>query len=136
MSVPLPPFTSIQDATDFTTTVAPYLHQLSPAHIITLLDGSVSPSEWYFTTNPVITSLVAALSLSVFFFGLQLVTGNSSQVDRAWSLLPPAYIGHYCFYAHYALEGVDTQRLDTLVTFAILWGVWDSSSWVKKHKLI
>ena len=122
MSVPLPPFTTAQDATSFSHTVGPWLHQLSLAHVLPLLNRTVSPTDWYFTTNPVITAILVSLALSVFFFLLQLVTRNSSQVDRAWSILPPLYIAHFTAYAHYALDNVETDRLDSALVFSIIWG--------------
>lgn len=122
-TLPLPVIASLREATDFSHTVSPYLHQLSLSHVLPLLTRSVSLSEWYISTNPLITAILFALALSGFFAVLQLATKNSSHVDRAWSILPPLYIAHFAFYAHYALENADPQRLDTAVTFAVLWGV-------------
>jgi len=43
------------------------------------------------------------------------------QVDRCWSILPTIYNAHYALYAH--LNGLETQRLDHLLSFSIVWSL-------------
>ncbi|RPA99809.1 DUF1295-domain-containing protein [Choiromyces venosus 120613-1] len=120
-SLPLPTVSSISEITDFSKTVTPFLHQLSISHIKPLLTGQVPVKEWYLSTNPLITAAHFALAMTLIVLAASEINRNYSQVDRLWSLLPTIYIGHYTLFAH--MNGLDTQRLDTLTAFSLLWSV-------------
>lgn len=115
----LPRVATLLDCTDLTQTVYPFLHQLSLAHVQSLLRREVSPLAWYTSTNPLVTAVWFALAVSAVVFVAAEINRNYSQVDRLWGLLPTVYIAHFTVYAH--LVGGDTQRLNTLLTFAVLW---------------
>lgn len=119
----LPAVAGIVDCTSFTTTVSPFLSQLSVAHVQPLLTGKVAPLDWYLSTNPVVSGLLLSLVITLLFFLAQEINQNWSEVDRFWSILPVFYIAHFTLFAHLSDKVVDTQRLDTLLTFATLWGV-------------
>jgi len=120
-SLPLPTLSSPSDITDFSKTVTPFLHQLSIPHIQPLLTGQVAVKEWYLSTNPLITALHFALVVALITLAASEINRNYSQIDRLWSLLPAIYVGHYTLFAH--MNGLDTQRLDTLTAFSLLWSV-------------
>jgi steroid 5-alpha reductase family enzyme len=122
----LPTVQTIHEITEFSKTVSPFLHQLSPSHVLPLLRGEIAPKEWYLSTNPLMTAILFALTLSVLTFISAEINRNYSQVDRLWSMLPALYIAHFTTFAH--MKELDTQRLDTLATFATLWGVCISFS--------
>ncbi|KAF2455995.1 hypothetical protein BDY21DRAFT_365199 [Lineolata rhizophorae] len=123
IGVVIPHLKTLRDCTSFTRTVLPYLPQLKAlpqliAVSYTDLDGL---KTLYLSVNPVITALAFALALAPLFLLLSELNRNYSQVDRAWSLLPPVYLGHYCLWAH--MSGLPTQRLDNLLAFSCVWGV-------------
>ena len=72
-------------------------------------------------TNPLITAFAFSLFLVPIFLLVSEVNKNYSQVDRMWSLLPTVYNAHYVVYAHCA--GLETQRLDNLLAFSVVWSV-------------
>jgi len=117
----LPAVASLHECANFSQTVSPYLHQLSPTHILPLIRGEISPTTWYLSTNPLMSALLFSLAMSVIVFIASEVNKNPSQVDRLWSILPVVYIGHFAAWARMA--GMGSERLDTLATFAALWGV-------------
>ncbi|PWW73559.1 DUF1295-domain-containing protein [Tuber magnatum] len=118
---PLPAVSSLSDVTDFSKTVTPFLHQLSISHVRPLFTGQVPVKEWYLSTNPLITAAHFALAVTLIVLVSSEINGNYSQVDRVWSLLPSIYIGHYTLFAR--MNGLDTQRLDTLTAFSLLWSI-------------
>lgn len=119
----LPAIKSLADTTDFSKTVLPYIPQLYdlPQRIFQSISDPQALQQIYLSTNP----LIFAFAFSLFLFPVFLITSeinkNYSQVDRVWSLLPTAYIAHFCYYAH-ALD-LPARRLDTLLFFGILWSV-------------
>ncbi|KAG0640430.1 hypothetical protein HOY80DRAFT_958720 [Tuber brumale] len=121
ISLPLPEVSSLSDVTDFSKTVTPFLHQLSISHIQPLLTGQVPVKEWYLSTNPLITAAHFALAMTLIVLVTSEINRNYSQVDRLWSLLPTIYIGHYALFAR--MNGLDTQRLNTLSAFSLLWSI-------------
>jgi len=121
MAAALPTISSLADCTDLTKTVIPYLHQLTPTHVLPLLRGDIAPTEWYLATNPVMSAVLFALTVSLFAFVSTEISRNCSQVDRLWSILPVVYAGHFAAWAH--LHGIQSERVDTLATFIGLWGV-------------
>ncbi|KAI5804497.1 hypothetical protein EDC01DRAFT_423527 [Geopyxis carbonaria] len=136
--VALPIIKSLEEATSLETVLYPFLHQFSYSHVEPLIYGKVSPTEWYLSTNPFITAALFCGVISVLCFIAQEITRNSSQVDRLWSILPTVYIAHYTVFAH--MKGLETTRLDTMVTFFILWSArltynfWRKGGYQKGHE--
>lgn len=131
MTVPLPSILSPADAAQFNTTVAPYLVQ-APQWFQFLRDqvsvvtsgGRVNVAELqtlYYQSNPAVTALTFALAITPIFILIALVTGNYSQVDRFWSILPTLYNVHYALWARGA--GLDTARLESVALLSLAWGV-------------
>ncbi|RPB15397.1 DUF1295-domain-containing protein [Morchella conica CCBAS932] len=116
----LPQISHLEEITSYSHTIAPYLHQLSLAHVLPLLRREVSPTEWYLSTNPLISGVTFALFIASVVLVASELNRNYSQIDRLWSLLPAIYIGHFALYAR--LSGLNTERLDTLLMFGCLWG--------------
>jgi steroid 5-alpha reductase family enzyme len=61
--------------------------------------------------------LWVAAGACAFAWTASLVTGDTSWVDRMWSLLPETYVWIFAGYAHFA-----NARLDTMAVLATLWG--------------
>jgi steroid 5-alpha reductase family enzyme len=117
----LPAVVSIPDCASFAQTVTPFLPQLSLSHFLPLVERKVSALDWYLNTNPLISAFAFANALAVVVLVLSEINRNYSQVDRLWSFLPTLYIAHYTAFAH--LKGLPTERLDTLLTFSVLYTV-------------
>ena len=75
----------------------------------------------YLDTNPLISAFAFTFFISSIVFIVSEVNKNYSQVDRAWSILPTIYNAHYTLYAH--MLGLETKRLDMLLTTTALWSV-------------
>lgn len=73
--------------------------------------------ELYRSTDPLVSALVAAGLLSLWCWVASLVTGNYSQVDRLWSILPVLYVFHFA--AHGSFTDV---RLALMTALVVLWG--------------
>ena len=123
MAGALPSLKHISECADFSKTVAPYLPQLQSfsSQVLQSWSDLDRLKELYISTNPLITALTFALSISPVFLLVSEITQNYSQVDRAWSFLPTIYIAHFTAYAH--LVGLPTQRLDTLLAVGVIWTV-------------
>lgn len=91
------------------------------AQLQALADGDVTLRDFYVTTDPLGISLLTSIFLSVVTFTLAEVTGNYSQVDRLWSILPAIYVCHYSFWGH--LNEIYSDRLDTAALIVFLWSL-------------
>ncbi|KAL1975561.1 hypothetical protein VTN31DRAFT_3953 [Thermomyces dupontii] len=140
MTVPLPSILSPADAAQFNTTVAPYLVQ-APQWFQFLRDqvsvvtggGRVNVAELqtlYYQSNPAVTALTFALAIAPIFVLVALITGNYSQVDRFWSILPTLYNVHYALWARRA--GLDTARLDSVALLSLAWGARLTFNYARK----
>ena len=76
----------------------------------TLLDA-------YRTTDALVIALVACALLAAWCWVASIVTGNYSQVDRLWSILPVLYTFHFSVHGGFA-----DARLVTMTTLVVLWG--------------
>jgi hypothetical protein len=119
----LPAVKTAYECADFGRTVAPYFSQLNdlPSKLVASGGDLESLKDIYLSTNPLITSVAFTLSIVPIFVLLSEINKNYSQVDRAWSVLPVIYNAHYTAWAH--LAGLDTERLDTISIFSVIWGV-------------
>lgn len=117
----LPTVATLVGCTDLGKTVYPYLHQLSLDHVLPLLRREVEAKAWYVSTNPLMSAAAFALALSVITFVAAEFNRNYSQVDRLWSILPALYTVHFAVWAH--ANGIGSERVDTMATLIVLWGV-------------
>ena len=118
----LPYVQNITDCADYAKTVAPYARQVSelPGAIWDAL--STNPSilnQFYTGMNPLMSGFAFSLFLAPVFLLISEVTGNYSQVDRVWSILPTIYNAHFALWGH--LHGIDTSRLNLLLAVSVFW---------------
>lgn len=71
----------------------------------------------YTTTDPLVSGLTISLAISPLFLLVSEIKRNYSQVDRAWSILPPLFQGHFVLWAW--LNGIWIDRI-ALASIAIL----------------
>ena len=119
----LPDVQTVSDCASLKHVVLPFLPDVKafPAHLIEAGKDVEKIKRVYLNTNPLATAIVFALFLSVLFLVLSEATRNNSQVDRAWSILPILYNGHYAIWAR--MTGLSTKRLDNVAVITALWGV-------------
>jgi steroid 5-alpha reductase family enzyme len=119
----LPVIKSLRECSSLENAVLPYLPQLYdlPQQILQSYNNPAELRSLYLATNPLISACAFSLFLAPLFLVVSEINRNYSQVDRMWSVLPTLYNAHYATYAH--LSGLDTQRLDNLVAFSIVWSV-------------
>ena len=122
----LSPCSTLQDCSSYALTVAPHIAQLE-TYIPNFLQavsssnpGSPTLSQFYVSTNPLITSFVFSLALSPIFLLTSEINKNFSQVDRCWSLLPAVHALHYAVWAHLS-PGVPTARIDLVAAVVTCW---------------
>ena len=123
MALPLPSVQSIADCTSFSRTVLPFLPQLQtlPARLNQTGGNLDSLKEVYLSTNPLVTAIAFCISFAALVFIASELTGNYSQVDRFWSILPAVYNGHFALWARMA--GIQNQFLDTIAVNTFIWSV-------------
>lgn len=73
--------------------------------------------ELWRATDPLVFALAAAGAFAVYCWVASLATGNYSQVDRLWSILPVLYVLHFA-----ARAGFADPRLDLMAALSVLWG--------------
>ena len=119
----LPVVRSAVDCSDFTNTVLPYIYQLKefPQAVFESISDPTALRQIYLDTNPLISAFAFTLFISSIVLIVSEVNKNYSQVDRCWSILPTVYNAHYTIYAH--MLGLETKRLDMLLTASTLWSV-------------
>ena len=119
----LPVVRSAVDCSDFTNTVLPYIYQLKefPQAVFESISDPTALRQIYLDTNPLISAFAFTLFISSIVLIVSEVNKNYSQVDRCWSILPTVYNAHYTIYAH--MLGLETKRLDMLLTASALWSV-------------
>jgi steroid 5-alpha reductase family enzyme len=61
--------------------------------------------------------IIAALA-ALFSWVASLVTGDTSWVDRLWSIVPVVYVWVFASFAHF-----DNTRLDVMTALVTLWGI-------------
>jgi hypothetical protein len=119
----LPLVQSAIDCSGFSNTVLPYTHQLQtlPQIVYESISDPAALRQIYLNTNPLISAFAFSLFISPIFLVVSEINKNYSQVDRCWSILPTIYNGHYTIYAH--MLGLETKRLDMLLTTSAIWSV-------------
>lgn len=123
----LPVIKAIEDCSNITKTVLPYLPQLYdlPQQVFQSYSNPTELRNLYLATNPLISAFAFSLFLTPIFLLVSEVNKNYSQVDRCWSILPTIYNAHFALYAH--LSGLPTGRLDNVLAFSTIWSVCDIS---------
>ena len=122
----LPNISKLDLTSDFTLTVAPFLHQITELPERLLQARSVDQLQQINTsTNPVITVFDFTLVIAVITFIVSTINRNYSQIDRLWSILPAFYNVHYWFFGY--LTGIRARRLDIIAIFSLCWAVSSSS---------
>lgn len=123
MDIALPAIKTLQECTDFSQTVQPFIPQLRalPRKIVESWSSPHELMKIYLSTNPLITAFAISLFLFPIFLIASEINKNYSQVDRFWSLLPTIYNAHFVTYAH--LLGLPTKRLDLLLVVSTLWSL-------------
>jgi len=119
----LPVVYTVQQCSDFYTTVLPYVGQIKelPQQILQSYNNPAELQNIYLATNPLISAFTFSLFLAPIFLIISEINKNYSQVDRCWSFLPTLYNAHFVLYAH--LSGLPTQRLDNLLAVSIVWSL-------------
>ncbi|APA10546.1 hypothetical protein sscle_06g053160 [Sclerotinia sclerotiorum 1980 UF-70] len=119
----LPVIKTIEDCSNITKTVLPYLPQLYdlPQQILQSYSNPTELRDIYLATNPLISAFAFSLFLAPVFLLVSEVNKNYSQVDRCWSILPTIYNAHFTIYAH--LCGLPTGRLDNVLAFSTIWSL-------------
>lgn len=119
----LPKLGALQDCSDFSKTVAPFLPQLYalPRQILDTIFNGGSFLKLYMETNPFISGLGISIFLGGVFLVAAEVNRNYSQVDRFWSILPTLYIAHFATWAR--LAGIPSRRIDAALLFSTIWSV-------------
>jgi steroid 5-alpha reductase family enzyme len=83
--------------------------------------------ELYRTTDPLMSALAAAAIWSLWCWIASMLTGNYSQVDRLWSILPVLYVFHF------AAHGTFTDlRLGLMTALVVLWGARLTYNYARK----
>lgn len=119
----LPIVKTAYECANFERTVLPYFSQLNdlPSSLVASGGDLESLRQIYLNTNPFVTAVAFTLFTVPIFLLLSEVNKNYSQVDRMWSILPTIYNAHYSVWAR--LAGLDTERLDTVLIFSVIWSV-------------
>ena len=121
----LPAVKTLQDCADYSRVVEPFL--TSQLHVPNGFLANVSKFNVnyllrvYLSTNPFVTGLAASLLLAPVFLVVSEANQNYSQVDRLWSLLPTIYNAHFAIWAR--LAGLETEKVNTILAFSLLWSV-------------
>ncbi|CCG83210.1 Steroid oxidoreductase superfamily protein [Taphrina deformans PYCC 5710] len=114
----LPVLYDVQDAADWTKTIAPFIGQFW--EIERVFYGELSPWRYFVTTNPIVSWIHLFLFWVTLSFTLSLVTGNYSWVDRFWSIIPTSYTT--LLFVRGYFSGSDINGL-LHARFVIVWGM-------------
>jgi steroid 5-alpha reductase family enzyme len=68
--------------------------------------------------SPLVLTIVVAAAACAFAWIASLATGDTSWVDRMWSIVPVIYVWIFAAYAH-----LRNPRLDVVAALVTLWGV-------------
>lgn len=123
MALPLPDVQSVADCTSLSHSVLSFIPQLQflPTTISESSKDLASLKELYLSTNPLVTAVAFCLFLAGLAFTLSELTGNYSQIDRLWSILPTVYNAHFAIWAR--MVGIKSESLDTILLISAVWSV-------------
>lgn len=130
-----PTVQTLQDCSDFSKTVEPFVPQLLalPARTLAAATSRDALLDLYVSTNPLISAFAVSLVLGAIFLVASEINRNYSQVDRFWSILPNLYIAHLAVWAR--LAGVPHQRVDLILLFTTIWSVCGMNRYVGQGEL-
>ncbi|GAM89145.1 hypothetical protein ANO11243_071800 [Dothideomycetidae sp. 11243] len=116
----LPVVSKLEQCSDYTLTLAPYIYQFAelPKRLLTVTSFE-RLEEVYITTNPVVSALALSIVVGQIAFVVSTINKNYSQIDRVWSILPAVYNCHYWYYGY--LTGIRSQRMDIMAVFTLCW---------------
>lgn len=119
----VPVVKALEQCSDFSRTVEPYVGQLQalPFRLGEVFAGSETLLDVYVSTNPLVSGFAASVALGAVFLVISEINRNYSQVDRLWSILPTLYNAHYAIWAR--LAGQPHQRVDAVLFYSVLWSV-------------
>lgn len=116
----LPVFTQVDHATQSFPPVIE-LFVAASLRFQKVINGDLTAAEFYKQTNPLATSILFSVGLSVFTLILSEITRNFSQVDRLWSILPAVYVCHYAYWSR--INDMQCDRADTAAVIAVAWSL-------------
>ncbi|POR33204.1 Uncharacterized protein TPAR_06601 [Tolypocladium paradoxum] len=116
----LPALKSLQDCSNYSLTVEPFIPQLYalPARLLDVRSLETL-TQLYIETNPLLSAFAVSVFLAGVFLIVSEVNRNYSQVDRMWSILPNLYVAHLAIWAR--LAGVPHSRIDLVAAFTTVW---------------
>ncbi|KAG6038526.1 hypothetical protein E4U41_004119 [Claviceps citrina] len=120
----LPVLKSIEDCSDFSKTVEPFIDQLSqlPGRLVASGGSSIEALQrLYVETNPLITGFSASLFSAALCLVASEINRNYSQIDRLWSILPFLHVVHLAVWARSA--GLPHARIDLVALFSAAWSI-------------
>lgn len=119
----LPSLRALEECSDFSKTVEPFIPQLYelPQKLLETISRREGFLDLYLDTNPLISGFAISVFLGAVFLVASEVNRNYSQVDRFWSLLPTFYIAHFDLWTR--LSGLSSQRIDAILLFSVIWSV-------------
>ncbi|KAL1873451.1 hypothetical protein VTK73DRAFT_949 [Phialemonium thermophilum] len=128
----LPSLRSLEECSDFSKTVEPFIPQLYelPRKVVETISTRSGFLDLYLNTNPLVSGFAASVFLGAVFLVVAEINRNYSQVDRCWSLLPTVYIAHFDIWAR--LSGLPAERLDVILLFSTLWSIRLSFNYWRK----
>lgn len=68
--------------------------------------------------TPVLFVVLVAAAVCIFAWIASLLSGDTSWVDRSWSIVPIVYVWAFAAYSHFA-----NARLDLMASLVTIWGV-------------
>lgn len=108
----------MSDNTSIVAVASAYYAQLTQAPAALLKIHTLNELQLFYTTSdPLVIGLAISLAISPIFLVVSEVKRNYSQVDRAWSILPSLFHGHYVLWAW--LNGIRIGRI-ALASLCIL----------------
>lgn len=121
MIAALPAISTVEQAADYASVVAPHLPQLETFYenFFNAIGNTEQLQLFYASTNPLITGFVFSLALAPIFLIASEINKNYSQVDRFWSILPTVYAVHYAVWAHVA--GAPHEKVDIVAALGLIW---------------
>ncbi|TWU77364.1 hypothetical protein ED733_005789 [Metarhizium rileyi] len=119
----LPVLRSIEDCSDFSKTVEPFIDQFYalPGRLVASIGSIEALQRLYVETNPLVTGFAASILFAGVFLIVSELNRNYSQVDRVWSILPNLYIVHLAAWSRMA--GLPHSRVDLVAAFSTLWSI-------------
>jgi len=101
-----------------------------PENLVWIKETGVYNS--YLLTDAFVIGFYLMLFYSVLSWVLSIITGNCSQVDRLWSIVPFIYAWHFLLHSTLTHSGAIDNRLAVIAVLTTLWGVRLSYNFYRK----